>query len=285
MQLFLKPLFSELSNLATHGIQINSPFYQNPFVSKVILLAGTCDLPAKCLVLNTTQFNGKFGCNKCLQPGRSHLTSARGHTHVYPYSLNDPTGPKCSKEQHYSDAAKAAAEKNTVNGVKGPSWLMTLHHYDIIQGTAVDYMHCVLLGVMKLLLTLWFGSEHKRSTFYIGGHLSLVDQRIKEIKTLSAISHTPQTISQHFKYFKASEYRAFLLYYSLPVLAGVLPPQFWNHYSLLVTAISILLRESISEREIDYCQTLLKKVLLRIFSSVCRCKIYVSKCTFTPASS
>ena len=56
----LKPLFSELSNLATNGIQINSPFYQNPFVCKVVLLAGTCDLPAKCLVLNTIQFNGNF---------------------------------------------------------------------------------------------------------------------------------------------------------------------------------------------------------------------------------
>lgn len=32
-------------------------------------------------------------------------------THVYPYDLNDPIGPKYSKEQHHSDAAKTVAEK------------------------------------------------------------------------------------------------------------------------------------------------------------------------------
>lgn len=103
---------------------------------------------------------------------------------------------------------------------------MTLQHYNIMQGTAIDFMHCVLLVVMKLLLTLWFGPKHKRSVYNIGKHRNLVDKRIKEVKVPSAISHTPRTISQHFKYFKASEYRSFLLYYSLPVLAGVLPSQF-----------------------------------------------------------
>jgi len=36
-------------------------------------------------------------------------------------------------------------EKTTVNGVKGPSWLTKLVNYDIIDGTAIDYMYCVLL--------------------------------------------------------------------------------------------------------------------------------------------
>ena len=42
MQLFLKPLFSELSNLATNGIQINSPFYQNPFVTPSWYVWSSC---------------------------------------------------------------------------------------------------------------------------------------------------------------------------------------------------------------------------------------------------
>ena len=227
-------------------------------MSKIILLASTCNLPAKCLVPNTSQFNGKHGYNKCLQPVVSHTTSRGGHTHVYPYDSNNPTGPKRNKTNHKKDASTAAAT-NIVNGVKGPSWLMILREYDIIRGTAIDYMHCVLLGVTKLLLILWFGSEHKKRTFYIGKHLAAIDKRIKEIRVPSAISRTPRAISQHLKYLKASEYRAFLLYYSLPVLAGVLPSQFWNHYSLLVTAISLLLKQSISEQEIDYCQLLLSR--------------------------
>ena len=87
----------------------------------------------------------------------------------------------------------------------------------------------------------------------------MVDKWIKENRIPSAVTRTPRTISQHLKYLKASEYRAFLLYYSLPVLEGVLPSQYWNHYSLLVVEISILLKQSISEREIDYCQLLSHK--------------------------
>lgn len=56
---------------------------------------------------------------------------------------------------------EALQKKSTVNGVKGTSWLMKLSYYDIIKGTAVDHMHCVLLGVTKLLLSLWFGTKNK----------------------------------------------------------------------------------------------------------------------------
>ena len=85
---------------------------------------------------------------------------------------------------------------------------MTLQHYDIIQGTAIDYMHCILLGVMKLLLSLWFGSKHKRRAFYIRTHRDLIDKCIKEIRAPLVISHIPRTIGQRFKYFKALEYIA-----------------------------------------------------------------------------
>ena len=257
MQLFLKPLTMELSALESSGVEVKSPLYPQPFVSKVILLAGTCDLPAKCLVMNSVQFNGKHGCSKCLQPGQSCATSERGHVHVYPYDVSNPAGPKRTKDQHISDVNKVVAEQNTLNGIKGPCWMMTLRNYNIISGTAIDYMHCVLLGVVNLLLSLWFGSEHSRNHFYIGRSVALVDKRLKEIKPPSAISRNPRAISQHLKYFKASEYRSFLLYYSLPVLTGILPAQYWDHYCMLVIAISGLLCESISEEQIAYCHQLL----------------------------
>lgn len=45
----------------------------------------------------------------------------------------------------------------------------------------------------------------------------------------------------------ASEYRSWLLYYSLPVIHGVLPEPFFTHYTLLVAALHILLSTSISQ--------------------------------------
>jgi len=123
MHVYLKPIISELAALERHDVEIQSPSVSHPFVSKAVLLA---DLLAKCMMLNTIQFNGMFGCSKCLQSGLSFPTSARGCVHVYPYCSEDPYGPARSHIQHDQDAQQAVIEKMILNGVKGPSWLRKL---------------------------------------------------------------------------------------------------------------------------------------------------------------
>ena len=188
-----------------------------------------------------------YGCSKCIQPGFSFRTGARGSVHVYPYCPEDPHGPARSHTQHDLDAGQAVRQKAIINGVKGPSWLRKLTNYDIIDGTTIDYMHCVLLGVMRQLLSLWISSDHHNEQYYIGRKLNIVDCRLEAINPPSMITRKPRKLSTHFKYLKASEYRAFLLYYSLPVLSGILPSQYLDHFSLLVISIHTLLQQSISD--------------------------------------
>ena len=45
-------------------------------------------------------------------------------------------------------------EKKVVNGIKGPSFRMTIKLYDYVKSSAIDYMHGVLLGVSKLLINM-----------------------------------------------------------------------------------------------------------------------------------
>ena len=92
MNIFFKLIITELVALEQHGVEVKPPLCNSSFISKVILLAGTCDLPAKCLMLNSMQFNGEFWCSKCLEPGVTFATSACRHTHVYPYNLEYITG-------------------------------------------------------------------------------------------------------------------------------------------------------------------------------------------------
>lgn len=73
MLTYFKPFHSSLRQLETEGIKVESP-EAGTFISRAIVLAGTCDLPAKCLVCNTVQFNGFYGCSKCKQPGESVRT-------------------------------------------------------------------------------------------------------------------------------------------------------------------------------------------------------------------
>ena len=51
-------------------------------------------------------------------------------------------------------------------GVKRFSVLHILRGFDIVNGNPVDYMHCVLLGVVKQLFKLWFTSTYHRCEWY-----------------------------------------------------------------------------------------------------------------------
>ncbi|PIK57615.1 hypothetical protein BSL78_05523 [Apostichopus japonicus] len=138
MGTFLEPFHSALKNIAD-GIKLKPFGFDNPINVHGILLGGTCDLPAKCIMLNMTQFNGQFGCGRCKQPGK-HVPSGRGFTHVYPYDYEHIDGPKRTHEETKEAAISALSQGHSVDGVKGPSWFMFLG-CDIIRGTAIDYMH------------------------------------------------------------------------------------------------------------------------------------------------
>ena len=51
--------------------------------------------------------------------------------------------------------------------------------------------------------------------------------------------------------YKASEYKAWILFYALPVLSLFLPLQFSRHLSLLVCALHILLSDRVVVKELD----------------------------------
>lgn len=56
---------------------------------KVVLIACSCDLPARALVLNMNQFNGFHGCWYCMQPGETLATGKGGHVHIYPHDNSE----------------------------------------------------------------------------------------------------------------------------------------------------------------------------------------------------
>ena len=60
-----------------------------------------------------------------------------------------------------------------------------------------------------------------------------------------------------FLLFTATEYRNWLLHYSVPVLKDVLPNQYFIHYTLFVTAISILVSDQISLQKLQQADKLL----------------------------
>ena len=66
----------------------------------------------------------------------------------------------------------------------------------------------------------------------------------------------------------ASEYRSWLLYYSLPVLQGILPELYLTYCCLLVAAMYILLSDSIQLSSLRQAEEYLHKFYL-MFAALC----------------
>eukprot|EP00058_Branchiostoma_floridae_P004425 XP_002589913.1 hypothetical protein BRAFLDRAFT_81959 [Branchiostoma floridae] len=137
-----------------------------------------------------------------------------------------------------------------VYGIKGPCFLNEVDHFDLIRGMSVDYMHGVLMGVTKALMNLWFKSDRK-NPYYCGHHLPEIDSILQTITPPMDIHRTPRGITDHMQHWKASEFRSWLLFYSLPIMQWYLPNVYFENYSLLVTGIHLLLGESITEDNIS----------------------------------
>lgn len=273
MLTFLKPFTESISNLQTNGVEVYSPDTSSNFVCRAMLLCGSCYLPAKAVVLNMKQYNGEYGCSHCLQSGKRLKLDTGGTVHVYPYIQSNPTGPKCTEEQTKMHAREAVSMGKAKFGVKGPCWLSTIPDYSIIDGNTIDYMHSVLLGVTKMLLGLWFDSQHSTDLWYCGNKVEEADSKLLQIKPPVNISRLPRSMQNHRGYWKALEYQAWLLFYSIPVMFNILPVEYLAHHMLLVEAIYILLSSSISSLMLEKAERLIKHYCFKMASYYSECQM------------
>ena len=194
---------------------------------------------------------------KCLDPGKTFKTDKGGCVHVFPFDVSNPVFQLRTKEGCVTDVLETLQQKKTTNGIKGPSFLMALNAYDFVKCTAIDYMHGVLLGISKLLIKLWIGSSNSKERFSVSAYVDIIDERLTKIKPPSFITRIPRTISDHFKYWKASELRSWLFYYSLPVLSDILPAAYFLHYACLVEGIYLLCTDCVTSSDLQKSYTLL----------------------------
>ena len=135
---------------------------------------------------------------------------------------------------------------------------MFLPCFDVISDVTIDFMHCILLGVIKMLLTLWTDKAYSANPWHLGSDKMMkLEERYLAIKPPNVITRTPRSLLKNLAHFKASELWAFLLYYALPCLWGLLEEDYFQHLLILVDAIFLLLQDSISRSDINKSSSLL----------------------------
>ena len=149
--------------------------------------------------------------------------------------------------------------------MKGKTWSFYFPKFDVVKSVAIDYMHCILLGVVKMLMSLWFDGAYKKMPWYIGHKVKEIDQKIQTIKFPNVISRLPRSMSD-IGNWKATEFWCFLLFYSGPVLWEILPQEYFIHYMLLTEAVFILLNDTISKEDLKRASVLIKTFCIQMRS-------------------
>lgn len=253
---FLRPFYKTLHSFETDGHNFKLADGRDVHVRGKVL-CGTCDLPAKAKFLNFKHYNGAFGCSRWMQEG-GRAGVGRTTVQVYPFqdNIQERSHDETLEFSRQALTARASDRKASVCGVKGPTLLAELVP-DIIRCTAIDIMHGVFLGVCKLLLDLWFNSKYSTQPWRLHHLQHLVEDKMKNLKPPSNVQRAPRSLKD-LKFWKASEYKTFLLYYSVVVLKDIMSDVYLKHHCLLVSAVSLLSLDSISIGQIQAASSLLK---------------------------
>ena len=155
---------------------------------------------------------------------------------------------------------------SSVYGIKGLNWSMFLPKFDIIEGVGIDYLHNTLLGVVKMLVKLWFNKSYKKEPWYMGNNIKEIDRKIQNLCLPNIISRVPRNIEKDISQWNGSEFRSFLLFYSVPILYDYMPETYFQHYILLVESVFLLLKDSISTSDLQKSSKMLKHFCVRLRS-------------------
>lgn len=144
-----------------------------------------------------------------------------------------------------------------VNGLKGP-------YLDLVACYTVEYMHCVLLGVMRQFTEYWLDSSNSQERYYIGrpSTLDTVNKRLLNVRPPHHCTRLPRSLQER-RFSKAHEWRNWLLFYCVPCCRNVLPASYLKHFTLLSEAIFVLPQEELSSAVIAHADRLLQGFISR----------------------
>lgn len=127
--------------------------------------------------------------------------------------------------------------------------MVAAKNFDLIHGFAYDYMHGVLLGLVKGMFDRFLTDKNK--AYYLRPRSkSILNSRIKSIQLCRFFSRRIRGIENR-KFYKATEYRTLFLYVLPIALQGLLPNPYFEHFCLFSALIYELLRDKIEYENLE----------------------------------
>jgi len=232
---YLNPFINEMKHILSNGIQINDKVLRFKIVQVV------CDAPAKSFILNVKGHNAYHGCNSCTVEG-DFIRNRMAYLDLNaPLRTDDSFRGK--KDEFYHKDVSPLEELPI----------------DISSAVVLEYMHNVCLGVMKRLLIFWVkGKKPVRLE-----NSETISEELISLKTFlpTEFNRLPRSLEE-CEYWKATEFRTFLLYTGPIVLKGRLKNRLYKHFMILSCAIRLLISPKTS-----YTYNNVAKMLIKQFVS------------------
>ncbi|XP_065212384.1 uncharacterized protein LOC135849488 isoform X1 [Planococcus citri] len=271
---FLQLLIKEIIVLQNKGITIRGKTYV--FVFEKLLM----DAPAASYILGVKGHSGYYCCRKCYAAGKSVVVEGRVSKSgrecrviCFPdldsgnrvsaefsahYDLND-RDPHNKYVKHLfntlcddddaviSDDEEENEDAGLPEAIKEhhmhPTILAKLKNFDLIKNVPLDYMHLVLLGIMKKLLKLWV-SKKTMLPNQSNPNEPTVSKRLDFARDYcpTEFQRRPENLD-HLNSWKATQLRVFLLYVGAFVMNGFLDYEHLCNFQRLVVAMRYMTRK------------------------------------------
>lgn len=256
---FLSQFLEDISFAYANGITIGDIVYDFSVHSVV------CDAVARQLVKCIISHSGYYSCERCEVRGEWH--NGVKFTDINSTLRTNLSFRNRSNVLHHSDLEDV-----------GLSPFCDFNDIDMVRDFPLDYMHLVLLGVVKRLLKIWLcvskipPSHIEKATLYRlqnGMHNVTINRR--QAKFSRSVPCDFQRKPRPFEYvniFKATEFRTFLCYSSPVVLKNVFGSSVvYDHFMHLVVAVRILLSPHQARDVVQFSRRCLRNFVEK-FSSI-----------------
>lgn len=222
VNLFLEDLINDLKEGNENCLEYKDKNY------KIKLRAVICDAPARSYVKCVKSHNGYSSCNFCIQEGifeNSRMCFPETNASV---RTNESFRSRIHEDHHLKEGE-----------IMSPFEELDI---DMVHSFPLDYMHLLLLGIMKKLLMIWLSGELR---VRMSSNTVAVLNNLLEIisKTQSRCFARPSRSLNDLKFWKSSEFRTFLLYTGPVILKNVLPPDLYNNFLFLHIATKICIKD------------------------------------------
>ena len=251
---YLKLFLQELRAVLEEGVEIRGKH------ANVRVHSFVCDAPARQYVKKVKGHSGYDSCERCEVHGERNESGEPGIKFVQ--TCNNLRTDASFRLNKYASHQKCH---------EGVSPLTELP-IDMIKDFPLDYMHLVLLGVVKRMLRLWLGTSDFHVTKYSCNFRLLarecsavISQRVQVCADgiSSEFQRRPRQMDEN-KFFKAKEFRTLLLYTFPFIFRGLFrnKPEVFDHFLLLVVSFRVMLGRKATPDLVSYVRALLLKFVI-----------------------